>query len=603
MNAIAEFWHRVKTHTVGRLMLLSVLVGVVAGFGALAFNFVLNGASDLFMVRGVGYELPQPGAEGVTRMPAEPAHRWLLFVVPAVGGLLSGLLVYSLAPEAEGHGTDAMIDAFHRKRGVIRKRIPFIKTLASALTIGSGGSAGREGPIAQIGAGFGSALATWLKASDRERRTLLLAGAGAGIGAVFRAPLGGALFAVEVLYRDMEFEGAALAPCFVASIVSYSIYCGLSGSWGAIFSLPYHLAFNRPLELPLYVALGIVCALMGMLYVKVFYGVRNHVFRKLRLPNHVKPALGGLAVGAIGFFLPQVLGMGYGWVQLAMDGYLPLKIIVAIAFVKILATSLTISSGGSGGVFAPSMVIGGMVGAAVGTVLHGWLPQVVAQPAAFALVGMAGFFAGVAKTPVSSLIMVSEMTTGYGLLAPLMLTTTVGYLLVPRRLSIYENQVESRVDSPAHEGDYVVDLLERIHVREAMPKIQKLAVLRLDASLPEILDTVADSKQYVFPVLNAQGELHGVILFDDIRLFFTERNLPKQAVIAQDLLAQNLVTVTPDEDLASAMQKLRQAMQVEMVVVEREGSRHVVGIVGRRDVLSTYHDRVRPGAADAGAKF
>jgi CIC family chloride channel protein len=516
----------------------------------------------------------------------------LLFVVPAVGGLLSGLLVYSLAPEAEGHGTDAMIDAFHRKRGVIRKRVPIIKTLASALTIGSGGSAGREGPIAQVGAGFGSALATWLKAGDRERRTLLLAGAGAGIGAVFRAPLGGALFAVEVLYRDIEFEAAALVPCFVAAIVSYSIYCGVSGSWGAIFSLP-NVTFNHPLELPLYVVLGIVCALMGALYVKVFYGVRDQVFRKIPLPNHIKPALGGLAVGVIGYFLPQVLGMGYGWVQLAMDGYLPLKIIVAIAFVKILATSLTISSGGSGGVFAPSMVIGGMVGAAVGTVLHGWLPHVVTQPAAFALVGMAGFFAGVAKTPVSSLIMVSEMTTGYGLLAPLMLTTAVGYLLVPRRLSIYENQVESRVDSPAHEGDYVVDLLERIRVREAMPKIEKLAVLRLDAPLSEILDTVADSKRHVFPVLDAQGELRGVILFDDIRLFFTERNLPSNVVVAQDLLAKNLVTVTPDEDLASAMQKLRQSMQVELVVVEREGSRHVVGIVGRRDVLSTYHDRVQ----------
>ncbi|HUJ72943.1 MAG TPA: chloride channel protein [Verrucomicrobiae bacterium] len=600
MAAIAKFWQQVKTHSLGRLVLLCVLVGVVAGFGALGFNFILNSANDLFMVRAVGYQMPQPGAEGVTKMPAEPARRWLLFVVPAFGGLLSGLLVFSLAPEAEGHGTDAMIDAFHHKRGVIRKRVPIIKTIASALTIGSGGSAGREGPIAQVGGGFGSALATWLKATDRERRTLLLAGAGAGIGAVFRAPLGGALFAVEVLYRDMEFEAAALVPCFVAAIVSYSIYCGVSGSWGAIFSLPY-VTFNHPLELPLYVMLGIVCALMGMLYVKVFYGARDHVFRKLRLPNHVKPALGGLMVGAIGFFLPQVLGMGYGWVQLAMDGYLPLKLIVAIAFVKILATSLTIGSGGSGGVFAPSMVIGGMVGAAVGTVLHGWLPHVVTQPAAFALVGMAGFFAGVAKTPVSSLIMVSEMTTGYGLLAPLMLTTAVGYLLVPRRLSLYENQVESRVDSPAHEGEYVVDLLEGIQVREAMPKIEKLATLQLDAPLPEILDTVADSKQHVFPVLDTKGELHGAILFDDIRLFFTERHLPKQAVVAHDLLAQNLVTVTPDEDLASAMQKLRQSMQVELVVVDHENSRRVVGILGRRDVLSTYHDRVHQrGGSPAG---
>jgi CIC family chloride channel protein len=369
----------------------------------------------------------------------------------------------------------------------------------------------------------------------------------------------------------------------------------VNGTWGAIFSVPY-LAFNRPLELPLYVALGIVCALMGMLYVKAFYGMRDHVFRKLRLPNHVKPAIGGLAVGAIGFFLPQVLGMGYGWVQLAIDGSLSLKIIIAIAFVKILATSLTIGSGGSGGVFAPSMVIGGMIGAAVGTALQRWLPGVVMQPAAFALVGMAGFFAGVAKTPVSSLIMVSEMTTGYGLLAPLMLTTAVSYVLIPRRLSLYENQVDSRADSPAHEGDYVVDVLERMHVREAMPKLEKLATLKLDATLEEILDTVAGSKQHVFPVLDPQGDLRGVIVFDDIRLFFTERNLPKTAIVAQDLLAHNLVTCYPDEDLSSALHKLRQSMQVELVVVETDGSRKPAGIIGRRDILALYQDRVRlPG--------
>jgi CIC family chloride channel protein len=378
----------------------------------------------------------------------------------------------------------------------------------------------------------------------------------------------------------------------VAAIVSYSIYCGVSGSWGAIFSVP-NVTFNHPLELPLYVVLGVVCALMGMLYVKVFYGMRDHVFRKLRLPNHVKPALGGLAVGAIGFFLPQVLGMGYGWVQLAMDQQLPLKIIVAIAFVKILTTSLTISSGGSGGVFAPSMVIGGMVGAAVGTVLHGWLPQVVTQPAAFALVGMAGFFAGVAKTPVSSLIMVSEMTTGYGLLTPLMLTTAVGYLLVPRRLSLYENQVESRVDSPAHEGEYMVDTLEGMFVRDAMPKGSPPTTILFDAQLPDILDAVADSRRHVFPVVDTQGELQGVILFDDIRLFFTERNLPRQAVVAQDLLTPNLVTVHPDEDLMSALRKFRETLQVELVVVERENPRRVVGVLSRRDVLSTYQDRVQ----------
>ncbi len=353
----------------GRLVPLSLLVGIVAGGGALLFNVLLGWADEGFMVRAAGYHMPQAGSEGGSAIASGPSRRWALLIVPTIGGLLSGLLVYTLAPEAEGHGTDAMVDAFHRMRGFVRARVPFVKTIASALTIGSGGSAGREGPIAQIGAGFGSSLATWLKAGDRERRLLMLAGAAGGLGAVFRAPLGAAFFVAEVLYRDVEFEAAALIPSFVASIAAYSVYCAVLGRWGPIFTVPV-LNFNHPLELLLYVALGGLCALVGIVHVKVFYGARNQIFRRLPVPNHIKPALGGLAVGTIGFFVPQVLGMGYGWTQLAIDGQLPVRLALMIVALKIVATGLTIGSGGSGGVFAPSMTIGACLGATVGTLLH-----------------------------------------------------------------------------------------------------------------------------------------------------------------------------------------------------------------------------------------
>jgi CIC family chloride channel protein len=591
MKTLFDLWQKLRAHGAARLVVLSVLVGIVAGLGALAFNFILDTGTSLFISKAVGYSIPVPGGAGETKIPAEPARRWLLLIVPAVGGLLSGLLVYSFAPEAEGHGTDAVIDAFHNKRGMVRKRIPLIKTIASALTIGSGGSAGREGPIAQIGAGFGSMLASWLKVGDRQRRILLLAGAGAGIGAVFRAPLGGALFAVEVLYREIEFESSALVSTFVASIVSYSIYCALSGKWGAIFRVP-SLTFNHPAELILYLALGIVCALIGMLYVRVFYGLRDRVFRKISWPPHVKPALGGVAVGIIGFFLPQVLSMGYGWLQLAMDGQLSLALIIIIVFMKIVVTGFTIGSGGSGGVFAPSIVIGGLIGAAVGMVFHHLLPGVVVQPAAFILVGMAGFFAGVAKTPLSSLIMASEMTTGYGLLAPLMLTTAASYLIIPKRLSLYENQVNARIDSPAHEGTFLIDILERIPVREAIVTRHKLTVFWPNTPLSEILEAVANSQQDVFPVLNQDGTLHGVIYFDDIRLLFNEQGLPVQMVVAEDLMNASVTVVSLEEDLASALRKFRATMQRELPVVEAEGSSQVVGVIGRRDILTTYHDKL-----------
>ena len=584
------YWVHVKSGALSRLILLSLLVGVVAGLGAIVFNFLLDRTNRLLMQQAVGYTMPQPRAEGVAIHPSPPARRWLLLVVPALGGLLSGFLVYTFAPETEGHGTDAMVDAFHRRAGIIRKRVPLIKTIASALTIGSGGSAGREGPIAQIGGGFGSALGTWLKTSERERRLLMLAGAGAGLGAVFRAPLGAALFAAEVLYRDIEFESSALVPTFIASITAYSVFCAITRTWGAIFYVP-PLQFTHVLELPLYAALGLVCAVMGTLYVKIFYGTRN-LFRKLPLPNHIKPALGGLALGAIGFFLPQVLGMGYGWVQLAIDGKLTIWFAITLAVMKMVATGLTIGSGGSGGVFAPSIAIGGCIGTAIGLLFQQWLPEIVLQPSAFALVGMAGFFAGVAKTPISTLIMVSEMTGGYGLLAPLMLVTALGYLLTPRRTSIYEKQVDSRIDSPAHEGEFVTDVLEKLRVRDTIAKDAPITTFRPDTPLSEILDAVADSQQYAFPVLNADGMLHGVIFFDDIRIFFAERRLPAHAVVAQDLLAASVTVVSLDEDLASALKKFRLTMASGLPVVESEDSRKLVGVLNRRDVIVAYHDRL-----------
>ncbi len=574
----------------GRLVPLSLLVGVVAGFGAILFNVLLAWADNGFMVHLAGYHMPRAGGEVPYVAMTEPTRRWMLFLVPAIGGVLSGLLVYTFAPEAEGHGTDAVVDAFHRMRGIIRARVPVIKTLASALTIGSGGSAGREGPIAQIGAGFGSELATALKATDRERRLLMLAGAAGGLGAVFRAPLGGAFFVAEVLYRDMEIESSALVPAFIGSITAYSVYCAVTGRWGAIFTVP-QLNFNHPLELVFYVILGLICALVGIVHVKFFYGVRNRVYRSLPIPNHIKPAIGGLVVGAIGYFLPQVLGMGYGWAQLAIDGQLPLRLLLLIMIMKIVVTGMTIGSGGSGGVFAPSMVIGACLGGTMGTLLHTWMPGVVVQPAAYVLVGMAGFFAGVSKAPIATLIMVSEMATGYGLLTPLMLTTGVAYLFTPRRISIYEKQVDSRVDSPAHAGEFMADVLEQMRVREAVQKSDEMDLLRPDTPLSKILELAVNSKRRVFPVLNSKNALDGVILFDDVRRYFMDRD-PPHDVVARDLLAKSFVTVSLDEDLSSALRKFRETMHDELVVVEQPCSTHLMGVLRRQDVIALYYDRM-----------
>ncbi|MGH9594330.1 MAG: chloride channel protein, partial [Bryobacteraceae bacterium] len=324
-----EYINSLRHHYLTRLMILSVAVGIMAGLGAIVFTRILDLTGDFFMKDLVGYAMPLPGAEGPTVMPEPARHRWLFLVVPALGGLLSGLTVYWLSPDAAGHGTDAVIASFHHYGGRIRKRIPLVKTIASAFTLGTGGSAGREGPIMQVGAGFGSLLGVLFKSGDRERRLLMLAGAGAGLGAIFRCPLGGALFVAEVLYGEMDFETPALVPAFVASITAFSIYCGITGNWGAILTSPM-MAYEHVLELPCYVLLGVVCAVVGLVYLWIMHGVEERIFEPLRLPLYLKPALGGLVVGGIGFFMPQVLGQGYGWVQLAMAGKLSLGIIATL---------------------------------------------------------------------------------------------------------------------------------------------------------------------------------------------------------------------------------------------------------------------------------
>ncbi|HID24441.1 MAG TPA: chloride channel protein, partial [Planctomycetaceae bacterium] len=436
----------------GRLILYSPLVGVVAGLGAVAFYYLLTLLQRLAMGLAMGYWPPAAGSEPAWHEPQMPGCWWAVLLIPTIGGLVCGLIVYTFAPEAEGHGTDAMVRAFHRLRGRIRARVPFIKTIASIVTIGTGGSAGREGPIAQIGAGFGSFLAERIGLPERDRRLLMIAGAAGGIGAIFRAPLGGALFVSEVLYSSTAIEFEAFVPSVISSIIAYTIFAAVFGH-GFAFATPAHLTFNSPAELPFYLVFALVCSVVGFAYVQVFYGLRNRLFRPLPIPDKVKPALGGLGLGLLALWLPHVMAGGYGWIQQALDGSLPIRLMLLLMLAKIAATSLTISSGGSGGVFAPSLFIGAMLGGAFGKLCHELFPGAVPQPGAFVLVGMGGFFAGVAKVPLTALLMVCEMSGSYGLLVPLMLVSVVNVALLSSRWTLYEEQVRTLVDSPAHLGD------------------------------------------------------------------------------------------------------------------------------------------------------
>ncbi len=573
----------------GKRLFYYVLIGLIAGLGSIAFHYLCQIGTHLFLDLMAGYRPPHPAGELPLLPPSDTSFtRWVLLFLPALGGIFSGWLVYTFAPEAEGHGTDAAIDAYHNKGGFIRGRIPFIKTIASAITITSGGSGGREGPIAQIGAGFGSFLATKLKLSDRERRIMMAAGIGAGVGSIFRAPMAGALFAAEVLYRDPEFESDVIIPAGISSVVAYCLFCLLLG-WGSLFESQDFL-FRNPLELGPYVVLAFILAGGGVLYVKSFYGIQN-LARRVKIPNHLKPALGGLCTGVIGYFLPQTLSFGYGFAQMALDNQLSILFLFGLALGKIMTTSFSIGSGGSGGVFGPSVVIGGALGGATGRFFHSIMPGVVTQPGAFVVVGMAGFFAAVSNAPISTIIFVSEMTNSYHLLLPSMLVCTIAFTLT-RRWTIYIKQVRTKVDSNAHRGDFFVDVLAAIKVKELLPNIRKVELIPEDMTFAQFREVFRSGQQHYFPVVNKEKRLTGIFSINDVRRVLFDQTIG-ELVCMKDVANPDIIFTTPSEDLNEVLKKFTIRNLHRLPVVKDEDPSTLLGMLDRKEVIENYNRRVQ----------
>lgn len=581
---------------VARWLAFAGVLGVVAGVGAILFQMALETVRTLLFQGLAGVGLGHPGGEPpelhVTL--AEYSPLWLL-LLPTAGGLAVGLLVRYLAPEAKGHGTDAAINAYHQKGAVIRKRVPLVKMLASVITMGTGGSGGREGPIAQIGAGFGSFMATRLGLGVHYRRLLLASGLAAGVGAIFRAPLAGALFAAEVLYSDPEVETEVILPAAITSIVAYAVYAARYG-YGAIFTGATGFTFSNPLELGPYLVLALVVAAGALLFIKVFYGIEA-AFSRLRLPAPLKPALGGLLVGMLGVVLYavhgdvrvlDVLSTGYGVLQDAVAGGagLGVGLLLLVSAGKILTTSLTIGSGGSAGVFGPSMVIGGTLGAAVGLTFHAWMPTVVTQPAAYAIVGMAGFFSAVANTPLSTVVMVSELTGSYGLLVPAVWVCALAYL-VGRRWSIYRSQVPSRLYSPAHVGDYAMEAMRSSFVRDVYKTSRRLRAVPAGTLVADVLGLTADTRQRVYPVVDAHGALVGCFHHRDLLHLVQDAPEEARCTRVEAIVGSRTLHVSPDETIGRA-RALMQRADIDELVVATTHDRSVLGILTSSDVLLAY---------------
>lgn len=585
----------------GKWMGLASVIGFLAGLVAVGFSWITELFQAESLSRAVGsHSEGLMLREGEVGYLALLSHSWPVLVILPLGGLVVGLCIHYLATEAEGHGTEQLVRTFHDLSGRVRKRVAALKAITSAITIGTGGSAGQEGPVAQIGSSIGATASDVLRLSDRDRRLFLLTGASAGVGALFTAPLAGALFAPEVLYKKPEFEGEAIIPCIIASIVSYTTFTTITGRTKAIEigeDVLSNLALNDPRELLVYLVLALLCTIVGWFYVRTFDGLHKTFKRMTFLWPPLRPALGGLIVALLAIGLGPITGehgILYGGYALMVDSIasnMTIGVMALLVVAKILATSFSVASGGSGGVFAPSLAIGAMLGAAVGQTAASWFPGLEIFPGCYALVGMGGFFAGVANVPIASILIVCEMTGSYGLLAPLMLVAVL-HVMLARGWTIYDTQVAGPADSPAHHGDFVVDVLETMRVNEVVDFGIEVPTVSQNATLRRALEIVSGAAGTYFPVIDKEERMVGIFSLSDIRRIFGEHDV-QDLVIVRDFMVEDVARVRASDSLNDALVLMNRLSISQLPVMADADGTQVIAMLTRNNVGAAYHQKLR----------
>jgi chloride channel protein, CIC family len=593
---------RLDLRHLGRTLLHAAIVGAFAGVVGSLFYRALELAQHFILEDLAGYVPLRAGGEGLSAHAPGGAFRWyLLILIPAVGALAGGALTSLFAPEAKGGGADATIHAFHHKGGVIRGRVVWVKALASVFTLGSGGSGGREGPTMQIGGAIGSLVGGALRVSPRERRLLLMSGLAAGMAAVFRTPLGAALLAAEVLYRD-DFESDGLIPALLASVISYSVFISLQGE-----STLFHHADKYwfvPAHLPFYAVMAVLLSVFASGFVSLLTAVQR-VTTRLPIPAFARPGLGGLLLGVfvtpvilyVGFRVGQpgqgigILGGGYGAAQIAITsaswlptGWRGAELLLLVAVVKIVATSLTVGTGGSAGDFGPSLVIGGLLGGAFGRAAQMLLHDPRIDPGAFALVGMGTFYGGIAHVPISSMVMTCELAGSYDLLVPLMLAEGIAFVALRRR-SLYHAQPATKRDSPAHRQELVLHALEDVRVATVCVRERPYVSFTPSTKGSEVVRKIADASwQDTFPVLDEKGAMVGLVNADVARTLAADDEFERFTVAADLMLPPTSVTL--EDKLHRAIELMLETELRELPVVDAEGK--VVGFVDEAEITRAY---------------
>jgi len=567
-----------------RPVILAISVGIVGGFGAIGFRALIDLAQDLFFEGG--------------RTALEFMGSAYVILLPAAGLLIVSILVHRLAPEAEGHGVPEVMFALRRRQGRMRSRVVGIKAVASAICIGSGGSVGREGPIVQIGCAFGSTVGQFLSLGERHTRVLVACGAAAGIGGTFNAPIAGVIFALEVLLGD--FKARSFGLVVISSVVATAVVRSVLGADPA-FSLDEVFALKSVMELPIYLVLGLVAGLVSIAFVRFLY-FEEHLFERWRWHYTVKAVLGGLAVGAMGYFGvrhlggPYLFGVGYDGIEAALDlgagggidwslgAGLTLSALLLLVILKVFATSTTLAAGGSGGVFAPSLFIGAMVGGAFGIVVNAIFPGATAPPGAYALVGMGAVFAGCAHAPMTSILILFEMTDDYQIILPLMIAVVIAYLVASslKPDSIYSiklRRLGGFAKDPVEAG-----ALDFILVADAMSPDFETA--RPEETVQSLATRIHQSHTRSYCVLAESGSLAGIVTEYDVEGALMAGELEGKTVA--DIMTRSLVTCTLDQRLREVLRQITAHDVGQIPVVDRADPGKVLGVLRRREVFWAY---------------
>jgi len=552
----------------------SAVIGILAATGALFFRTLIEIFQNLFWASGTTF---------VEKLIHSPW--WLKVLVPVSGGLVAGPIITFLVPEAKGPGVPEVIVSVASRQSTIRHRVTFLKALVTSLLIGSGASVGREGPIVQIGASVGSSLAQVFRLNPDLRRLCLASGAAAGIAATFNAPIAGTLFAVEIILLDIEI--VYISHIILSSVIASMLSRIFWGEFPALKAGAFQLIHYW--ELNVYLMLGLLAGFVAIGFVRLIY-TTDSLFRRLHIPEWTKPALGGLLLGMIALKVPYVLGVGYETVNSALADSLGLRMAVLLLFAKILATSLSIGSGMSGGIFAPSLVLGATLGTLVGLAAGQLLPGLALSPSNYALAGMGAVVAGTTLAPMTAILTVFELTYNYQIILPLMVACITSTIIVRVFFgySAYEMKLLKQGINIVRGHD--VGILRKLLARDFM--IKEFEMLHDRSPLATIVDRVIQSPYPHFVVLNQKKELVGVLCLRDLKASLVNFEDLKGTVIAADVMTKEVITLSAEDNLEDALHLFEKYRISFLPITDPDNPENVLGILKKDDLLQAYKERV-----------